>query len=129
MTTETLVCLCTVGLAMLHLLSPALFGLANNGLSASLGTRDALSPTENKYGQRLDRANNNFKETLPLALGLLILVQLVDKQGGLSATGAWIYLSARLVYIPLYVFGVPFVRTIAWATSIVGLGLIAIAIL
>ena len=35
--------------------------------------------------------------------------------------GAWTWLIARIVYIPLYLAGVPYIRSLAWLVSVVGL--------
>ena len=128
MSTEVTVFLATVALALVHLVVPVLFTIAQNGIMPVLGARDNLSSLENVYGQRMDRANNNFKETLPLALGLLILVELLGRQSGISAMGAWLYLGARLVYIPCYLFGIPVARTASWGVSATGLAMITLAI-
>ncbi len=50
---------------------------------------------------------------------------LVDYLGGrlgeLTSLGALIYVAARAVYIPLYAFGVPYVRSLTWVASMVGI--------
>ena len=128
MTQETTVFLGVILLAILHLFIPVLFKFSQNSFSTMIGPQDDLEPIESTYGQRLERANNNFKETLPLALGLLIMVHVLEKQGGISATGAWVYLGARILYPIMFLSGIPMLRTLTWATSIVGLGMIAVAI-
>ncbi|MGH8459286.1 MAG: MAPEG family protein, partial [Nevskiales bacterium] len=87
--------------------------------------RDDLPPVSGVYGPRAERANVNFKETLPWALALLLLVQMTGAVNEYTAMGAWIYFWSRVAYLPLYVFGVPLVRTLAWAIALGGLGLIA----
>jgi uncharacterized MAPEG superfamily protein len=47
----------------------------------------------------------------------------------LTALGAQIYLICRVVYVPLYAFGVPVLRSLVWIGSAVGLGMIVWAIL
>lgn len=128
MTTETTVFLGVIILALLQLFIPVLFKFSQNSFSTMIGPQDELKKIENPYGNRLERANKNFQETLPLALGLLIMLHVLEKTGGISATGAWIYLGARILYTPLYVSGIPMLRTLCWATSIVGLGMMAAAI-
>jgi uncharacterized MAPEG superfamily protein len=126
--TEVTVFMAVVVLAILHLTAPVFVNIAQYGLMSLLGPRDKLEPASNLYAQRLERANNNFKETAPLALGLLIMVQVTGQHSDLSAAGAWIYLGARLTYIPIYIFGVPFVRTLVWSISVVGLLMILASI-
>lgn len=42
---------------------------------------------------------------------------------GLAFTGALIWLICRVVYIPLYLAGVPYIRSLVWLGSMLGLGL------
>ena len=51
---------------------------------------------------------------------LALALAVTGRTGGMAATGAWVWLAARVVYVPLYAFGVPAVRTLAWCVSIVG---------
>jgi uncharacterized MAPEG superfamily protein len=44
-----------------------------------------------------------------------------QRTGGAGALGATIWILARVVYIPVYIFGVVYVRSAAWSISIVGL--------
>jgi uncharacterized MAPEG superfamily protein len=43
--------------------------------------------------------------------------------------GAELYLAGRILYLPLYAAGVPFLRTIAWAIATFGIGLLIAAML
>jgi len=42
---------------------------------------------------------------------------------GLAVTGATIFLIARIVYVGLYMAGVPVIRTLVWGASWVGLAM------
>jgi uncharacterized MAPEG superfamily protein len=44
-----------------------------------------------------------------------------QRTGGSGALGATIWILARIVYIPIYLFGVVYARTAVWAISIIGL--------
>ncbi len=129
MTPETTVFLLTLGLGIIHLGIGAIVQIFEVGAPALLGARDNLPPRENVFGIRGERANHNFKETLPWALGLLLLVQVTGNANAVSAVGAWTYFWGRVVFLPLYVFGVPMVRSFAFGASLFGLGAIASQIL
>jgi uncharacterized MAPEG superfamily protein len=43
--------------------------------------------------------------------------------------GAQLYFWARVAYLPLYVFGVAFVRTLAWTVATLGIVLILLSLL
>jgi uncharacterized MAPEG superfamily protein len=43
--------------------------------------------------------------------------------------GALIYIVARVIYLPLYAAGVPFLRSLVWAVSFIGIILVLIPII
>jgi uncharacterized MAPEG superfamily protein len=86
-----------------------------------LGPRDDNRQSGNVWAGRLKRALENLLETYPAFVALALALAVTGKTGGIAATGAWVWIVARVVYVPLYAFGVPAVRTLAWCVSIVGL--------
>ena len=70
MTTETCVFLLTLLLGFAHILTPAVFKIARHGVGTLAGPRDGLEEPDSLYYHRGVRANNNFRETAPWALGL-----------------------------------------------------------
>jgi uncharacterized MAPEG superfamily protein len=40
-------------------------------------------------------------------------------------TGAWVFLIARVLYVPIYMSGVSVVRTLTWAAGLAGLLMMA----
>ena len=58
----------------------------------------------------------------------MLVAYLGGRLGGLSAHGAVLYVGARAIYIFLYAFGVPFVRSLVWLASLIGIGLILAAL-
>ena len=70
---------------------------------------------------RLRRAQANLFETLPLFAIAILIAHAGGKEGELTYYGAWTYLIARLVYVPLYAAGIPYIRSMAWMVSLVGL--------
>lgn len=132
MSPETTVFILTVLLALLHVLIYFLFRVGAHGLVTLAGPRDNLPDSGGVHMDRARRANENMKETLPWALGLLILVQVpgafAGEAGQTAAAGAWVYFWARAAYLPLYLFGVPWLRTLAWIASLAGLGMLMVPI-
>lgn len=86
-----------------------------------LGPRDDNRQSGNVWAGRLKRALENLLETYPAFVALALALAVTGKTGGIAATGAWVWLAARVVYVPLYAFGVPAVRTLVWCVSVVGL--------
>jgi len=131
MTQETTVLLLLPVLGAVHfVIGGGLPRIVEQGLSVTFyGPRDNLRPFENKHARRMERANENFKETLPYAVALLLLVQFLSMANEISAAGAWIYFLSRVAYIPIYYTGIPLVRSVIWTVSIVGLVMVAIPVL
>ncbi len=95
-------------------------------IKAITGNRDQ-PPEMTVVAARLDRAKNNMIEALPLFLGLSLLAMALGKSDGLARLGAMIFLLARLAYVPAYVSGLPWLRSLFWLAANAGLVLIAFA--
>jgi uncharacterized MAPEG superfamily protein len=91
------------------------------GLVWNAGPRDEGQPPLGKYPGRAQRALENFKETYPAFIALALALAVTAKTGGNGALGAWVWFAARVVYLPLYLLGVPWLRTFAYGASLVGL--------
>jgi uncharacterized MAPEG superfamily protein len=60
--------------------------------------------------------------TLQLTLSsVLTLRQLGGAAGSLSVIGAWMFVIARLLYVPAYAFAPPGVRPICWLAAQMGI--------
>jgi uncharacterized MAPEG superfamily protein len=94
-----------------------------------LGPRDHERESRNPIAGRLKRALENLLETYPAFVALALALAVTGKTGGIAATGAWVWLVARAVYVPLYAFGVPAVRTLAWCVSVVGLAMMLVRLM
>ncbi len=70
---------------------------------------------------RLERARDNYLETLPIAVIALLGVLLAGKANEATAIAGWVWLGARVVYLPLYWTGVPKVRTYVWTVALLAL--------
>lgn len=64
---------------------------------------------------RLLRAMNNHFEGLILFSIAVVVVTLGDQSTGFTATCAWVYLVARVLYVPAYAFGWTPWRSLIWA--------------
>jgi uncharacterized MAPEG superfamily protein len=97
------------------------------GLPYNLSPRDQPPSPLGKTAGRLVRAYNNFRETFALFAASILLVVVMHRENEASALGAQLYFWARLVYVPVYAFGVQWVRTIVWTVAIVGLIMVLLA--
>jgi len=94
------------------------------GTNWNIGARDEALPPLNAIAGRLARAQANLLETLPIAMIAMIGVVVAGKASSNTALGGWIWLGARVVYLPLYWAGVPKLRTVVYLASLVGLGMV-----
>lgn len=119
----------TLVLALVQILLAATFRSKETGTAYALGPRDTEGPPVGIVTGRLQRAQRNLFETLPLFAGLVLIAHIAGRESALTLWGVWLYLLARIVYVPLYAAGIPYTRTLAWLVSIVGLGMIFYACL
>lgn len=89
-----------------------------------LGPRDTPL-TISVPGQRAIRAAENYKESLPAFLALALLAQMQNVDVSQWAT---YWLIARVLYIPCYVMGITYVRTLVWAAALACLVMMAMAV-
>ena len=99
------------------------------GVTYLLSARDEKRESKSILAGRLDRALKNLLETYPAFIAIVVALIVTSKTGGLAATGAWLWLAARVVYVLLYAAGIPVVRTLVWLASIVGLVLMLIGLM
>ncbi|HJV40743.1 MAPEG family protein [Caulobacter sp.] len=114
-------------IGLVHLLWAALAGLSQRGLEWSVGPRDERLDVTGLAG-RLQRAFVNFRESFALFAVAVLLAYLGGRLGTLTAFGAGLYVGGRIAFLPLYVFGVPWVRSIAWGVSLTGILLTLLAL-
>lgn len=72
-------------------------------------------------GARAERALRNFLETFAAFAALSLAVTVTGKADWWSGFGAALYFWARVVYVPLYLGGVPYFRSAVWMVSAAGM--------
>ncbi|MEQ8433966.1 MAG: MAPEG family protein [Oceanicaulis sp.] len=93
-----------------------------------LGPRDGLADTSRMTG-RAKRANQNMVEALLMFAPLILLAIVLDRTNEMTALGGWLFVGGRAVYAPLYWFGVPVLRTLAWLVGAAGTVLVLLQVL
>jgi uncharacterized MAPEG superfamily protein len=111
-------------LLVIHLFVAVRFKTRQYGTKWNVGARDESLPALNPVAGRLARAQANFLETFPVAIVALLGVVIAGRTSAWTSLGGWIWLGARIIYLPLYGSGVPVVRTVVWTISIIGLGMV-----
>jgi uncharacterized MAPEG superfamily protein len=76
------------------------------------------------WAGRAQRAHRNMLENLVLFAALVLVAQVSGKTNAMTALGAQLFFWGRLLYAPVYIAGIAWVRTALWGVSILGLILI-----
>ncbi|MCF6315439.1 MAG: MAPEG family protein [Marinosulfonomonas sp.] len=92
------------------------FADAQFGIKYGASARDTPRPLTGLAG-RLSRALDNHYAALALFTIAVIVVTLGDKSTPLTITCAWTYLIARIAYVPAYISGIPYLRSIIWTIA------------
>lgn len=129
MTTELTLLAWTLVLALCQILLAAALRTRETGVAYNAGPRDGAAPPPRPVTARLQRAQANLFETLPLFAAAVLIAHVSGSEGDLTLWGCWMYLVARIVYVPLYAAGIPLVRSLVWLVSLAGLGLVLYAVL
>jgi uncharacterized MAPEG superfamily protein len=111
----------SVVLLFAHIVVQDGFVMPLRGPGWNFGPRDEGQPPLGKFPGRAQRALDNFKETYPAFIALALGLAVTSHTGGNGALGACVWFVARIVYLPLYVFGVPWLRTVVYGVSLAGL--------
>ncbi len=98
------------------------------GLTTLAGNREGMGELAGFAG-RARRAHLNMLENLVLFAALVLIAAVAQKANAMTALGAAIFFWGRLAYAVIYLIGVPWLRTLAWAVSVIGLVMIALQLI
>jgi uncharacterized MAPEG superfamily protein len=125
MTYELSILVGATALGLIHLSAASFTFKAQVGNAYSVGPRDDDLQPAGMAG-RMARAHRNFLETYAYFAALVLLVHVTGTAGPWSAWGASLYLAGRIVFLPLYAIGIPWLRTFSWNVATLGLVLIGV---
>ena len=98
------------------------------GVIFAATARDEAPPKSVALG-RAERALGNFMETWSAFIILCVVAHLADPGDPVVFWGAVVWFVGRIVYLPLYLFGVPYVRSLVWCVATAGLGMMFFGVL
>jgi Predicted membrane protein len=128
MTFELWVLLGAALLGLIHMTAASFTFKAQVGNRYTVGARDEnLQPSG--IAGRLHRAQQNFLETFAIFAVCVVIVHLAEASGDLSYWGSILYLAGRLLFLPLYAAGVPWLRTFSWNLATLGLVLVGVQVI
>jgi len=117
----------SVALTVVQMIIAAIGANGQVGLVTLAGNRDGV-PDATGWAGRAQRAHANMLENLPLFAALVLTAQVSSHANAMTALGAQLFFWARLVYAIVYLAGIPWLRTLVWAVSVIGLVLIFLQI-
>ncbi|MEN7537750.1 MAPEG family protein [Aurantiacibacter flavus] len=129
MSSEITVLLLSTLLLLAHIMLAIRFKTKQYGTDWNMGARDEDLPPLNDIAARLERARDNFLETYPIAIIALLVGDIYGQGSSLIGMAAWVWLVARVIYLPLYWAGVPKVRTLVWGVGMLALLAIIVTLL
>jgi uncharacterized MAPEG superfamily protein len=123
MSVELTMLLWVVILFLVQLVAQVLAEMMEHGMGYLLGARDDWK-TPTGIAGRIERSYFNLLETMPAFAALILIALYTGKVNEMTALGSQIYFWGRLVYFPVYISGIPVIRTLVWIASTAGLVLI-----
>lgn len=122
MTTELAMAAVIAVLGLLQLLLAAMEYRRVHGVAYANTARDeAPSKPDSKLLGRLSRAQANLMETAPYFIGLAVILTVAGISTPLTRGAALLFVAMRILYLPLYALGVPYLRGLIWTISFVAL--------
>ena len=90
------------------------------GLPTLAGNREGL-PEFTGWTGRAQRAHRNMLESLVLFAILVLAAKAANVSNAMTVLGAQLFFWGRVAHGVIYLIGIPWLRTAAWAVSILGL--------
>ena len=119
----------SVALLFVHVGAQAIAATSELGSAWNTGPRDEGVKPQGAVAGRAERALRNYLETYAAFAVLAVALVVSGRADGIGLIGGATWLVARIVYIPLYLAGIPYWRSLAWLAAVVGLALMAARLL
>jgi uncharacterized MAPEG superfamily protein len=110
----------SVILWLAHVLTQALIARGEFGDDYLFTPRDKKVTPKGLNVGRATRALHNYIENYVPFVAVDLALIASGHTGGIGAIGATIWIIARIIYLPIYLAGIKYVRTACWAVGVVG---------
>ena len=117
-----------VALAFVQVLVAVSGATLQVGLPMLAGNRENM-PVLTGWAGRAQRAHRNMLESLVLFAALVLVAVVGGKTNSTTLLGAQLFVWARLAYAVVYLVGIPWLRTLVWFASVIGMIMIFLQIL
>jgi uncharacterized MAPEG superfamily protein len=111
----------SVVLGLVYVMVAATLVTQQRGLKWNASARDGEPKPLTGAAARAARASWNFLETFPFFAALVLAVVVAGKNTHHTELGAELYFWGRVAYLPIYLLGIPYLRTLVWALSVIGM--------
>lgn len=118
----------SVVLLMVHILLQGFTATRDLGTEWNAGPRDENLKPKSLAAGRAERASHNFRETYPAFIALALALAMDGDPSGWGLIGAGVWFAARIVYLPLYLAGIPYIRSMVWLAANAGLAIMFLTI-
>ena len=102
--------------------------ILERGMPTMVGNRENFAPGSGWIG-RSQRAHQNLVENLVPFAALLLAVVIAGKTSPNTALAAELFFFARLGHAIVYIAGIPWLRTLAYALGVVAMVMLLVALL
>lgn len=106
----------------------AVAGIQAQGLAPLAGARDNLPPAK-PFQARAKRVVDNHREGLTIFAPLILIAAVAHISNSWTVLGAQLFFYSRIAHAGLYLAGVPWLRTLAFAVGVAGAFMVAGAVL
>lgn len=120
MTTDLWALVAAILLAVVQISIASVLTLRQAGGAWVLSARDTPREVTGVSG-RFVRAHRNLLEIFPQFVAALFVVHAAGAVGELTTIGAWLFVGARVLYVPAYAFAPPGVRPLCWTAAQAGI--------
>ena len=118
----------SIVLGLVYVAVAAVLSTSQRGTNWNVGNREGEPKPLTGMSGRADRALRNFLETFGFFAAAVLAVMVAGKSSGQTGHGAQLYFWGRLVYLPVYLIGIPYLRTIVWGVATAGLVLVLVGL-
>ena len=125
---EMMLLAAAVMLGLVQLGLAALYARRQYGMAWAVGARDETVPSLAGVAARLDRAFRNFMDTFPLFAAAALAAEVLGRHNDWTLLGGATYVAARIVYVPLYGFGVILARSLVWIVATLGIAMVLVGL-
>lgn len=112
-------------LAMLLIVPQASAMRRQWGLQTMAGNREGVQPLAG-WGGRVQRAFRNLLENLLFFAVVVLTAQVAGAANEMTALGSQIFFGSRVAHAVVYIAGIPWLRSVAWAGGVAGIVIIAL---